>query len=721
MPAFHLSVAFSIVLLLLAAAGSAALAFFVYRFTVPVISRSRKLVLVALRSAGIFAVVFLIGEPLLTLITRSVEPPVVAVLIDQSLSMAIGEKTGNRAEKLRSVLRAPVWQELGKAGPVSYAAFAGSVHRYDRFTVDSLRLEGEETDIGGAFRSVRRMFESANLQAIALVSDGNPTVGVNPVYEAQETGVPVFTVGIGDTSEQKDVLIRKVLTNDISYVGTKVPVNVTVHSAGCGGERVSVTLREGPVVRDQKTLVLEEGSRDYSLPLSFTPDTEGIAKLTVDVSAVPGELTSRNNRMTAFSKVLKNRFRIVLVSGQPNPDEAFIRRTLENNPNFETRAFVEQADGGFYAGPLTPQAVNEADCILLDGYPTPGSREEAIRTIRDAANNGKPLFLVLGRTMDGQKLHILDPVLPFEFGTIGGEEQQVFVALPDAALNNPIVRTREGSNPSDVWAKLPPVYRTPAEFRTKPGTEVLATVRVQSVTFHDPFIVDRNVRGVKSIAVLGYGIWRWKMLSESGSGSGEIPGDLLRNGIRWLTTREDERRIRVQAAKQTYSTQEPVDFTAQVYDENYEPVDDAQIDLRAVRGSGTYPLSLHPLGSGQFQGAFDRLPEGEYSFTATVLENGRSIGSGRGSFSVGGVSAEYLETRMNKSLLEQVAAQTGGRYYDPRAVHSLAGDISALPNFKPRETHKSAEIDIWNSRWMLALVTLVFSAEWFLRKQSGML
>jgi hypothetical protein len=158
-----------------------------------------------------------------------------------------------------------------------------------------------------------------------------------------------------------------------------------------------------------------------------------------------------------------------------------------------------------------------------------------------------------------------------------------------------------------------------------------------------------------------------------------------------------------------------------VYDDNYQPLDDAQVEVKIQNGSETNSIVLNALGSGQYQGAFESLREGEYSFAASVLANGASIGSDHGTFSIGGLNAEFLETRMNKSLLQQLAAQTGGRYYDSDNIRSLAQDVFMLPNFKPRDVSLSARIEIWNSRWMLALVTLLFALEWFLRKRIGML
>jgi hypothetical protein len=265
------------------------------------------------------------------------------------------------------------------------------------------------------------------------------------------------------------------------------------------------------------------------------------------------------------------------------------------------------------------------------------------------------------------------------------------------------------------------VFRLQGNFRPKIESEVLATIRLKSVTLNDPFIVTRNVNKTKSLAVLGYGLWRWNMMSDAGSGTDQILEQFILNAVRWLTTQEDSRRIRVQSSKHVYTTQDAVEFIAQVYDANYQPVDDAQVEVHVQRGSETSLIVLNALGSGQYQGEFEALREGEYKFTATVVANGAAIGSDQGTFSVGGLNAEFLETRMNKSLLQQIAAQTGGRYYDGDNVSSLAQDVTTMPHFKSRDISTSATIEIWNSRWMLVLVVFIFSLEWFLRKRNGML
>jgi hypothetical protein len=412
---------------------------------------------------------------------------------------------------------------------------------------------------------------------------------------------------------------------------------------------------------------------------------------------------------------------VALIAGSPSQDEAFIRRAMGSDKNIEIIPFIEQNDGRFYENTLNAEALKAVDCVVLVGFPTGHSNPRSLQTILDAADIQKPFLILLSRTIDFDRLHTLDPLLPFSIENAAPGELQVFAAIPEAQQNNPILKISNTINTVELWSKLPPVFRQQGNFRSKVESEVLATIRLQSMPLTDPFIVTRNVNKKKSLAVLGYGLWRWSMLSDAGNGTDQMLEHFIGNAIRWLTTQEDSRRIRVQSSKHIYTTQEAVEFTAQVYNDNFEPQDDTQVEVRVQNGSETSLIVLNALGSGQYQGAFESLREGEYKFTATVTANGAAIGADQGTFSVGGLNAEFLETRLNKPLLQQIAAQTGGQYYDADNFGSLAHDVTTMPNFNPRDVSKSAEIEIWNSRWMLALVIFIFSLEWFIRKRNGML
>ncbi|MBI4429800.1 MAG: hypothetical protein HY562_11860, partial [Ignavibacteriales bacterium] len=327
--------------------------------------------------------------------------------------------------------------------------------------------------------------------------------------------------------------------------------------------------------------------------------------------------------------------------------------------------------------------------------------------------------LVLSRALDYSKLRQIESALPFSVQNSSFDEFQAFVEIPEPQRNNPILKLSGETSSFEAWSKLPPVFKTQSLFRLKPETEILATTRIQSVVTNEPFLVTRNINARKTVAFLGYGVWRWNLLSDAGSTN--VLEAFLSNTVRWLTTREDERRLRVQTTKQVFTTQEAVEFTGQVYDQSYQPVDDAEIALTVYFGHQRNELMLSPVGNGRYEGSLNQLEEGDYRFDASITLDGKQIGEQQGRFSVGGLNAEFLETKMNKQLLQLLAFRTGGTYYDTDRIDRLSNDIKNLPNFQSREFTSSSDIELWNLAWTLGLAVFIFSIEWFLRKRHGML
>jgi hypothetical protein len=717
MPDLHLATSFSTFLILLAATGAGAFAYVSYRVTLPPVSRLLRFTLTTLRGLSLFLLFLLLGEPLLSLVYHRSEKPILAVLVDQSKSITIQDRTGDRKERLLKALDSPAFKAITSRSEVLFGAFDTKLRFPHSISRDSLSFEGDGTDIGGALKQLKSLMAERNLQGVLLLTDGTVTAGPSPVYEAEELGLPVFAVGIGDTSEPHDVLVRKIVANTITYVGNKMPVNATIKSTGSSNERVEVTLLEGGKTLDRKTIILESGTREYDVPLSFTPDQEGVRKIAIDVSHLPGEISYQNNRSSFFVKVLKSRMQVVLIAGAPSPDVSAIRRVLLDDRNIELTTFIGRGTGQFYEGLLTDQVLRDADCVILVGYPKVGEPATALTAIARAADLGKGLFFVPSRSVDFQKLKTLEPYLPFIVPAQLEDEGQLFFSLSEDQRNHPILR----SSIADVWSKLPPVFTVESSVRAKPESEVLARARILNVTTNDPLFLSRRVNRSKSLALACYGIWRWKSYSEGIAGAERLLENFMSNSVRWLVTRDDERPVQVRPTKEIFGGSDPVEFTAQVYDDNFKPIDAAEISLSVAKKDQSSQLTLTSLGNGRFEGGFDPLPEGDYSYSAKAVAGGRQIAEEKGTFSVGGLNAEFLDTKANKHLLQQIAQHTGGRYYEPEDLDRLPENLASLNGFKVREVAITRQLELWNKTWMLGTLIALLALEWVLRKRHGML
>ena len=718
MPDLSLALQTSPVLFGLLALIIAAVSYFIYRVTVPPIPGALKAVLIFLRTAGLIAVLMIFFEPVLTVVTRSEIPPRVALLVDDSESMRLVDGAGDRAEILDRLLNNEIFNSLDEQDKLTTIKFAGDAGKLHAFAPDSFQLDGPATNIDAAMKKLREERERENIKLGVLISDGNYNVGPRPVYEAERLNIPLYTVGVGDSLEQKDVLISRVIANEIAYLDTESPVDVRVRSSGFGGERVAVTLSDEDEIIEEKTITLEEGTADYELSFAFQPEEEGVNRYTVSVQELPGEVTHENNHQSFYVNVLDRKVQVLLLAGAPTQDAVFLRRTLENDETIDVTLSVQGEGGSFIGEEPTETRLRETDLIILAGFPaneTPPALVNNVRTIVEDEN--KPVLFLENLIADVQRI---DDLLPVAIDRTRREESQTFIRVPEEQAGHSLFRI--GEERTDIrWEALPPVFRTMNRYAVRPGSEKLMTHRLQNTPLDDPFLVIRSVGGRKSAAMLGYGIWRWRMMGRGDIDGIKVYDNLMYNLVQWLTTDEDQDRVRITASKEQYHTGEAIEFVGQVYDEQYRPLANAEVRVSVRADDETYETILSPRGHGRYEGKLNPLPEGDYEYEGIAEYEGSGVGEDDGRFLVGELNLEFRDTRMNIQIMRQLATITGGGYLHPDEPEKLEEMLREIDTYEARIETASADYQVWNLPAALAVLILFFSIEWFLRKRNGML
>ena len=599
MPHITLDFTASAAIIVLLLAGSVLLSAFIYRHTVPPVARSLRILLTALRAAALFLLLMFLFEPLLRLVFTTQRPPVLTILIDNSKSMGITDRVMSRRDELSRVLASKPLRDLEGQSDSRPFTFGASVKPLASPRPDSLPLTDDATDLSAALHDIAVRKEETNIHAALLLTDGAYNLGQNPVYEAEHLGIPLYTIGIGDSAEQKDVLVSRIAANDLVYSDTRAPVDVEVKSSGYGGEHVDVTLSDGSRDLDRKTITLGSGTQDYSVQLAYTPEGEGLKKYTVRTTTLPGELTSKNNQKSFFARILKSKLRITIFAGGPSPDVSIIKQTLSEEKSFDVRSFTEKLSGGFYEGLMPGQQLDSSDCIMLVGFPTATSSEVTLRLLSAAITaHSAPVFFINGKSVEYSRLQPFAGILPFTTFNVSRAEDYVFFQPSDAQRLNPVLAVPQSEGLS-AWNQLPPIFRTQTSFRSKPEATVLGFARVQGIVLKDPLILTRNVNKQKSLAVLGYGLWRWRLMTQGTPETEQLLSAFLSNGIKWLTTHEDSRPVKVSTSKESYTQGEPVEFIGQVYDAAMQPVDNAQVRILVKQGDKEFESVMRPIGNGR--------------------------------------------------------------------------------------------------------------------------
>ncbi len=710
----------ALTVLLLALAGMAAALWF-YRATVPQVSKRLRYLLTALRGIAFTLILILLAQPLLRLSFTSVEPPVLAVLVDNSASMRITDTGGSRAEALQTALRSNVFPRIARHTDLRFYTFGLNLRPWAHAPHDTLPLDEQATDFSTTLQALARERVQHPINAALLLTDGAPTLGRNPIYDAEALGLPLYTVGIGDTAEPRDLLIVRTITNQLVYSDVSTPVTVVLKSSGLADRTVAIHLRQGNTELAQSSLRLEGGTREYEVTLNYTPHGEGTLRYTVQADALPEELTPANNRAFFIARVLKSKLRVLLLAGTPSPDVAVLGQTLREEKNFDVTTLTQMFSGGFYEGTLRQEQLDSADCVILLGFPTARTTASVWSMIAGVLSNSPlPLFFLAGREVAYDRLRELGALLPFTVETYAPAEQFATASAAQSARLHPLIALR-GEEDASLWQRLPPLYRTLSAFTARAESQVLAFARTETASPADPLLIARSVGGRKSLAFTAYGLWRWRLLVQSDPQTRDFLAAFLSAAVRWLTAPEDHRPVRVTPVKDLFVQGEPVELTGEVYDPSAHPVDRARVSVEVRHGDAVATTELQPLGNGRYDGTLEGLGEGEYSYTAEASLDGSALGSDGGKFSVGGISLELQDTRANYALLQLLASRTGGRFLTADQLGNLDSLLAGQASFVSQPVRRSREVELWNWQGLLAAVIVLFAAEWIVRRRSGML
>lgn len=720
-----ITLASSPLLLILCALVAAALTYWSYRQTAPPLPPVKRLFLGVLRFAALFLVLFLLFEPIIRRIESESRPPVLAVLVDDSQSLTLGGETADTSDiasdqSVRDLLRQlPTGQIEGHVRVYRFNSAVEKIPGRTENWVDSLRFDGERTNIARALDFVREDLKNENLRSVLLISDGQYNTGRNPLYQAERYPVPILAAVVGDTTSKRDIQVRTIVSNEIAYAGTEQPVQVRLRSDDYGAERVTVTLSQGGQVLDSETIQLPNGTAEVPVELTYTPPAPGLQQFTVAVSRLPGELTYRNNIATVTARVLDRKKSILLVSAAPDPDLAAMRQVLEQNADMKVLTLVQKTTGTFYDDAAL-DSLDEVDAIVLAGFPGPAGRPDQIKRIVDAANKGTPLFFILTRQTDLTLLRqYFSDVLPVHPETIRQGFFDASFVPTTAAERHPVLEIPNATR--DAWHRLPPIIYNDSRWQVSPDARVLATIEVRGVALNDPLLIVRQRSGSRSAALLGAGTWRWKNIPEDLSEVGDYWPRLFSNAIQWITTRDENRRVRVEPIEEMFAGGESALFQGQVYDESLRPVDGAAVDVILTTPDGTeYPYRMESVGNGRYTLDAGALPEGTYRYTAKAQRGDTEIGTDEGSFAVGSLNLEFRETRANTSLMQQLALRSGGTLLSSDQLGMIPSVLEASEMFTA-DVHEIDRTTELRHVYILALFIIVLlSVEWFLRKRSGL-
>lgn len=640
----------------------------------------------------------LLLSPLLKSLLTETKKPVIILAQDASESVAAEMSEEERAVYQQSIQN--LADELGKQYEVVQYSFGSDVREGIDFA-----FADKATDIAAMLRTTYDLYSNQNLGAIILASDGIYNQGSNPVYTGAKLAAPIYSIALGDTIPKKDVVVKRVFHNKITYLGDRFSVQIDVAAQNCAGSSTTMTVSkiENGGVRQLQQLPITIDKNDFFTTREVILEAQqpGVQRYRISLSAVPQEATTGNNTKDIFIDVLDARQKILLLANAPHPDLTAIKQSIGTNKNYEvTTAYINDLK------------VNVADFDFVLLHQLPSMANPATAVLNTLKTRTLPHFFIVGTQTNLNAFNQAQSLVKIQGDNRNTNEVQARVA-PNFNLftldEQVLQQTRQ----------YPPLL-TPfsTNYQVSPNAQVLLYQRIGRVDTEYPLLVLGEEQGTKVGVMMAEGIWKWRLFNFLQNENHEAFDELYGKTIQYVSLKEDKRRFRINLDKNIFNENEQIIFGAELYNESYELVNepDASLTIRNTEGRD-FNYVFNKSGSAYTLNA-GILPVGDYTFRGSVTLNGENL-TYDGQFSVQPLQLELYETTADHSLLRLLSQEFGGEVVYPQQIASLPDLLNAKGNVKPVIYQTSKTRSVINLKWIFFLLLGLLTLEWFLRRYFG--
>jgi hypothetical protein len=278
-----------------------------------------------------------------------------------------------------------------------------------------------------------------------------------------------------------------------------------------------------------------------------------------------------------------------------------------------------------------------------------------------------------------------------------------------------VASTPEASE--ERWRTLPELTTLNRVSRLKPGATALLTGSGENLPRDQVVLAYQRYGRGHAMVLPVWDTWTWQM-------DFDIPLEDMthetfwRQMMRWLVSGVPGQ-VTVNLPSDRVGPGEPVSILAEVDDEGFARVNNADVNARVTAPSGAIyevPLEWTVDADGEYLGGFTPNELGTHHIEVAATQGERPLNTASTVVEVAESTSEYFGAQMRRSLLERIAEETGGRFYTPETLASLPEDLSITG----RGATVIEEQDLWDMPVVLFLLVGVIAGEWGWRRRKGL-
>lgn len=742
--------------------------------------RARQLVALRLASLGVLTWILL--EPTFVRTAKRKFNRQVAVLWDHSASMDLkddGETKSRLAIAREAAEKSGILKKLGDRVRLREFQFARSPETESRAPIEGWN---QATDIAAALDAVLEDIPPDELAGALVLTDGRHNRPSRVEDSARRFGIldaPLGIVAVGSPEPPRDAAVLEVRSPDAIHLGDKLRVSADLKIDGYNGKQVKVRLTRGEKLIEEKEISVPQDRHREEVRFIHLPEEGGTGDYKVTISPLEGERFAENNMSAFDTSITDARTNVLLVDSFPRWEFRYLRNLFYGRDKSIQLQWMllhpDQAEGqvqpdiaasatrpfGQAAASRLPENESEwrkFDVIILGDIPTDTISEDTWKIIsRCVTERGALLVFSSGplhmpHALDSDEARKLLPVeLAWNHRSLLGDTGNPFrLSMTSEGRQHPVTRHATGTIANEqVWASFPPLqWRHPVD-SVKDGAEILLTAEDEESAETAPeeatgldaaldgialrrkkeakraLLVTRQTGNGKVAVVLTDRTWRLR------EGAGDVHhhrfwGNLVRWGAGPLL-RAGSNNIALGTDQLTYTGDDPIIITARLRDKDLKPLVDPSLRAEILRDGkvvGNVPLASVPDSNGLHEGKSAPIRSAGLYQVRIVgkeaaqllkaekrdsLETGIRVVGARGPI-------ELADTTLDRPMLEEAAKSSGGKVVAPADIASL------IPLFltEGSKQQEIRETPLWDNAFVFAVLAVLLTTEWWLRRNSGL-
>jgi uncharacterized membrane protein len=467
------------------------------------------------RALALALVLLALANPSLVQEDREKVKDIVAVVIDRSQSQTLGD---------RAQMTDNVRQELQRR--------FGSLTDVEPRFIEADPSQGDEgTRLFAALTNGLADVPPNRLAGVVMVTDG-VVHDIPSSVEGLGFRAPLHALITGRPDE-RDRQIKLIEAPRFGIVGKDQTIRAEVQERGGTGSALLTVRRDGQVFMRQPVRT----GTPFSIQVRVEHGGANVVEL--EVEGLPDELTQTNNRSVVTIEGIREKLRVLLVSGEPHPGERTWRNLLKSDANVDLVHFTilrpqEKQDGtpinelsliAFPTRELFQQKIKEFDLIIFDRYANqnvllPATYfENIVRYVRE----GGAVLVAAGPEFAGTASLARTRLASIIPGDPDGRivEEPYKAHITDMGARHPVTRELPGSDQD------PPAW---GEWLRIVGAQVPQNTALMSGAEDLPLLVLRREEKGRVALLLSDHAWLWAR----GFREGGPHLDLLRRLAHWL-------------------------------------------------------------------------------------------------------------------------------------------------------------------------------------------